>query len=79
MPISKDLTTNCSGEGLSGNCSSVFRVEKIENNCCTFRVLAENTDTTSLYPYVATNSFFTMNLNCVCALRCLPDTFVECI
>ena len=60
-------------------CSNVFRVEKIDGCCATFRVLAENTDTTSIYPYVATNSFFTMNLNCVCALRCLPDTYVECI
>ena len=39
--------------------------------------LAPNPDTTDLTsPYVATNSFFTMNLNCVCALRCLNDTFV---
>ena len=30
-------------------------------------------------PYVTTNSFFTMNLNCVCALRCLNDTFVESV
>lgn len=79
MPITKDLTTNCSGEGLSGNCSSVFRVEKIENNCCTFRVLAENTDQTSLNPFVATNSFFTMNCDCLCAIRCLSDCYVDCV
>lgn len=60
-------------------CSNVFRVEKIDGCCATFRVLAENPDTTSIYPYVATNSFFTMNLNCVCVLRCLPDTYIECI
>lgn len=73
MPISKDpaITTT----------STVFRVEKIDENCATFRVLALNDDTTEngTMPYVATNSFFTMNLNCVCALRCLNDTFVECI
>ena len=71
MPISKDpaITTT----------SSVFRVEKIDGCCATFRVLEPNPDTTSLIPYVATNSFFTMNLNCVCSLRCLQDTFVECI
>lgn len=79
MPITKDLTTNCSGEGLSGNCSSVFRVEKIENNCCTFRVLTENTDQTSLNPFVATNSFFTMNCDCLCAIRCLSDCYVDCV
>ena len=42
-------------------------------------VLADNPDTTTsaTIPYVATNSFFTMNLNCVCCIRCLNDTFVE--
>ena len=40
---------------------------------------APNTDTTEPYPYMTTNSFFTMNLNCVCALRCLQDTYVDCI
>ena len=59
--------------------SSVFRVEKVDNNCCTCRVLEENPDTTSLNPYVATNSFFTVDLSCVCAIRCLSDTFVECV
>ena len=69
----------CGDEGVT--CSNVFRVEKIDGCCATFRVLAENTDDTesATIPYVATNSFFTMNLNCVCALRCLPDTYVECI
>ena len=61
-------------------CSNVFRVEKIDGCCATFRVLADNPDTTETnIPYVATNSFFTMNLNCVCAIRCLNDTYVECI
>ncbi len=79
MPISKDSTANCTGSTNTTTCSSVFRVEKIEGTCCTFRVLQDNPDTTSLYPYVATNSVFTMDLSCVCALRCLTDTYVECI
>ena len=79
MPITKDVTTNCSGEAIGTTCSTVFRVEKIEGNCCTFRVLAENTDTTSLYPYVTTNSFFTMDCSCLCAIRCLSDTYVDCV
>lgn len=70
MPISKDPTVNTT--------SNVFRIEKIDGCCATFRVLATNTEE-GTYPYVATNSFFTMNLNCVCCLRCLQDTFVECI
>lgn len=77
MPVTKDVTASCGTTGVT--CSSVFRVEKVENNCATFRVLQDNPDTTSLYPYVGTNSFFTMNLDCLCCLRCLSDTFVECV
>jgi len=78
MPTTKTDGT-CGDDGVT--CSSVFRIEKIDGCCATFRVLAPNPDTAevALIPYVATNSFFTMNLNCVCALRCLQDTFVECI
>lgn len=80
MPITKDSTANCNSSATpAATCSSVFRVEKIEGTCCTFRVLQDNPDTTSLYPYVATNSVFTMDLGCVCALRCLTDTYVECL
>ena len=74
MPTTKTALT-CDG----ATCSSVCRIEKIDGNCATFRVLQENTDQTSAYPYEATNSFFTMNLNCLCAIRCLNDTYVECI
>lgn len=59
--------------------SNVFRVEKIDGCCCTFRVLANNPDNTSLYPFVATDSLFTMDLNCLCCIRCLNDTYVECL
>lgn len=76
MPTTREDVT-CGDAGVV--CSDVFRVEKVDGCCCTFRVLADNPDTTeaATIPYVATNSFFTMNLNCVCALRCLNDTFVE--
>ncbi len=56
--------------------STVFRCEACEGCCATFRVLAPNPDTTSENPYIATNSFFTMNLKCAGAIRCLADTFV---
>ncbi|HPF83062.1 MAG TPA: CotY/CotZ family spore coat protein, partial [Bacilli bacterium] len=67
FPISKsyDETTT----------SNVFRIEKLDGNCATFRVLTVNDDNT----FSATNSFFTINLNCLCVLRCLNDTYVECI
>lgn len=80
MPTTKDVTTNCSGEPIGSNgCSTVFRVEKIEGNCCTFRVLAPNPDETSLNPFVTTNSFFTIDCSCLCAIRCLSDTYVDCV
>ena len=58
--------------------SNVFRVEKVDGSCCTFRVLAQNPDTTSVFPYVATDSIFTMDCNCLCCIRCLNDTYVDC-
>lgn len=71
LPISKSPTETTT--------SSIFRLEKLDDCCATFRVLATNTTEESVYPYEATNSFFTINLNCVCLIRCLDDTFVECI
>ena len=76
MPTTKDVI-NCTTT--PDTCSSVFRVEKLEDNCCTFRVLAPNPDETSLNPYVGTNSFFTVNTNCLCAIRCLSDTYIDCV
>lgn len=71
MPISKSSTETST--------STVFRLEKLDDCCATCRVLNANSDPDSTYPFVATNSFFTINLNCVCVLRCLDDTFVDCI
>ncbi|MGM9878498.1 MAG: CotY/CotZ family spore coat protein [Bacilli bacterium] len=59
--------------------SSVFRVERVTDETATLRVLAPNPDTTSTFPYVKTDSFIIVNTNCVCAIRCLPDTFIDCI
>ena len=71
MPISREPAETAT--------STVFRLEKLDDCCATFRVLADNPDTTSLNPYVATNSFFTMDTGCLCAIRCLTDTFVDCV
>ena len=76
MPTTRENVV-CGDEGVT--CSNVFRIEKIDGCCATFRVLAENTDTTSLFPYVATNSFFTMDTSCLCSIRCLSDTYVDCV
>ena len=59
--------------------SSVFRCEQVDGCCATCRVLANNPDTTATdTPYVATDSFVTINLSCCGALTCLPDTFIAC-
>ena len=76
MPTTRDITADPTGEITT---SRVFRVEKIEGNCATFRVLVDNPDTTSIYPFVSTNSLFTMNLDCVCQIKCLTDTYIECV
>ena len=57
--------------------SSIFRLENLEGNCCTCRVLALNPDTSSSEPYVLTSTFFTINLDCVSAIKCLPDVLVS--
>ena len=59
--------------------SSVFRCEAVEGCCATCRVLAPNPDATSTLPYVATNNYFTMNLEKVGCISCLDDTYVACI
>lgn len=68
MPISKSPTETTT--------SSVFRLEKLDECCATCRVLIANTDP-ALGTYTATNSFFTVNLDCLCMIRCLDDTFIE--
>ena len=84
MPVSKDLTTVCSNpqvNNCSYECSNVFRVEKLDGNTATFRVLIQNPEESccNSQPYLATNSFFTMDLSCCCAIRCLNDTYVDCV
>ncbi len=71
MPITRDPDETTT--------SPVFRIEKVDDNVATFRVLAPNPDETeaAISPYITTNSFFTMSLDCLCVLRCLQDTYVN--
>ena len=62
--------------GETTSTSSVFRIEGLDEDCVTCRVLAPNTDTTSNFPYLATSDFFTIKLKCIGILRCLGDTTV---
>ncbi len=80
-----NLFNCCTGElwafpytlGTVSGTSSIFRLENLEGNCCTCRVLATNPDTSSSEPYVLTSTFFTINLDCVAAVKCLPDVFIS--
>ncbi|HPE14575.1 MAG TPA: CotY/CotZ family spore coat protein [Bacilli bacterium] len=64
--------------GVNGE-SSIFRIEKLDGCCATFRILTSNPDTSSQQPYVATDSFFTIRIDCIGAIKCLGDTFISCI
>ncbi len=81
-----NLYNCCTGElwtfsytlGATTGTSSTFRVENLDGNCCTCRILAANTSSTaSEEPWINTGNFFTINLNCVSAIKCLADTFVS--
>ena len=71
MPISRNATET--------EPSTVFRVEKVDGCCCTCRVLTAATGENPTYPFVGTDSLFTINTNCLCSIRCLNDTYVECV
>ena len=53
--------------------SGTFRVEKVDGCCATLRVLTYDEASST---YTATNSFFTINTDCLCAIKCLGDTYV---
>ena len=51
-------------DGDESGISTVFRVETVEDCCATFRVLRN-----ANWTLEATDSFFTINLNCVGAIH----------
>ena len=58
--------------------SSVFRVENVNGCCVKLRILEVNPDTSDpTRAYLATNQFITINLNCICVLRCLADIIID--
>lgn len=63
---------NCTtGEIWSVDGESIFRVESIDDCCCTCRILNFANGT-----FTSTNQFFTIDLNCVSAVKCYDDTYV---
>jgi len=74
-----NLYTCCSGvlwempydfNGTTGT-SNFFRIESVNENCATFRILIPNET-----GYTSTNNFFVINLNCIGSIKCLADTLV---
>ena len=49
--------------------TTVFRIEGVNDNSVRVLLLRDNGDGT----YTSTNTFATINIGCVCAIRCLND------
>ena len=57
--------------------SNVFRVESVSNDSVGVLILEEITGSDGSITYSNTNNYATINLGCVCAIRCLNDTIVN--
>lgn len=55
------------------NYSTLFRIEALDDCCCTCRILYTNSEN----QVVATNEFFTLDLNCVGAIKCSTDVSLD--
>ena len=51
--------------------SSVFKVISVDNNVATLLILNDNNG-----EYLSTNNFITININCICAIRCIVDVAI---
>ena len=60
-------------DGTSGT-SNVLRVESLDDCCCTCRILAFDSTSSS---YLNTNEFVTIDLKCCGAIRCLSDVYID--
>ena len=55
------------------NTTTIFRVENVGNDAVLVRLIQDNGDGT----YTNTNTFATINLGCICAIRCIGDTTIS--
>ena len=53
--------------------TTIFRVEGVTDNSVMVRLIIDNGDGT----YTNTNTFATINLGCICAIRCIGDIDLE--
>ena len=66
--------TNSAGENAT---TTVFRVESVTNDSVGVLLLEESTDEEGNVTYLSTNTYATINLGCICAIRCLNDVIVD--
>ena len=52
--------------------SNIFRIEKINGSCVTIRILENNNNIFS-----STDEFATININCISAIKCMNDIYLE--
>lgn len=52
--------------------TTVFRVMNVGNNSVNVLLIQDNGDGT----YTSTNTYATINLSCICAIRCIGDTTI---
>lgn len=55
------------------NTSNVFRIEDVNDSCVTVRLLATNPDGS----FSSTNETAIININCICAIKCLGDISLD--
>lgn len=80
-PLSIPIDDNCS--------SSVFRVMSLDRENCTAKCMAlkkkhhhkdgDSNWNNECSEFEKTDSFCVINLCCLCCIKCLTDTFVDCI
>ena len=63
LPYTIDGTTNT---------TTIFRVQSVGKDSITVLLIIDNGDGT----YTSTNTYATINLGCICAIRCIGDTTI---
>lgn len=53
--------------------TTIFRVENVTNDSATILLIRDNGDGT----YTNTNTYATINLDCICAIQCIGDTTIN--
>lgn len=66
------FTANYVDDSGNNQTSTLFRVERVDDECATLLILNKDGDN-----YLSTNKFITVNLDCICAIKCIEDVVVS--